>query len=38
MDNELKLEKAISLARNSEGIKQQQTTMRSDLLIEPQIQ
>ena len=38
MDNELTLEKAISLARNSESIKQQQTTVRSDQLIEPQIE
>ena len=38
MDNELTLEKAISLARNSESIKQQQTTVRSDLLMEPQIE
>ena len=38
MDNELTLEKAISLARNSESIKQQQTTVRSDLLTEPHIE
>ena len=38
MDNELPLEKAISLARNSESIKQQQTMVRSDLLTEPQIE
>ena len=38
MDNELTLEKAISLARNSKSIKQQQTMVRSDQLIEPQIE
>ena len=38
MDNELTLEKAISLARNSESVKQQQSTIRSDLLTEPKIE
>ena len=38
MDNELTLEKAKSLARNSESIKQQQTTVRSDLLTESHIE
>ena len=36
IENELTLEKAISLARNSKSVKQQ-TTLRSDQLIEPQI-
>ena len=38
MDNELTLEKAISLARNSESVKQQQSTIRTDLLTEPKIE
>ena len=38
MDNELTLEKAILLARSSKSIKQQQTTVRSDLLTEPHIE
>ena len=38
MDNELTLEKAISLARNSESVKQQQSTLRTDLLTEPKIE
>ena len=37
-DNGLTLEKAISLAKNSESVKQQQTTVRSNQLIEPQIE
>ena len=37
MDNELTLEKPISLARNSESVKQQQSTLRTDLLMEPKI-
>ena len=38
MDNELTLEKAISLARNSESAKQQQSTIRTDLLTESKIE
>ena len=38
MDNELTLEKAISLARNSKSVKQQQSTIRTDLLTEPKIE
>ena len=38
MDNELTLEKAISLARNSESVKQQQSTLKTDLLMEPKIE
>ena len=34
IDNELALEKAISLARNSKSVKQQQSTLRTDLSLE----
>ena len=37
MHNELTLEKTISLARNHESVKQQQSTIRTDLLTEPKI-
>ena len=38
MDNKLTSEKAISLARNSESVKQQQSTLRTDLLMELNIE